>query len=547
MYKVKVVPCLLEDVNNNEKNYIYHVKGAHKKGGNRFCTILYHAVMSAKRSERPSSKARVCYIIGDNYGENRNKLNLRFASEVVMRGLYDEVIFLYGVLGHTHFGIDREHSIHNRANAHNFSVTLADWVRSFGHSWQLEKSDAPKGVINGHIYDWEKRYSPYAVDITGMNKRMNDMPGKSSGSFSVTSFKVAKSNGHVVVKYRSSSNYRHPFLGDDGTPTGKGWVVLRQPPRNVPVCKARVKHLDNEDKILSDLNTVKFRYLIKSQFRSEEAMNQKIAALQTYVKNKEIPVTAFQDDEVAPGRMGRLANIASSHDEPVWVGCMEPVPEETTIEQFWHVPIHSLRVASRAPLVQAREDVVPIKYKRKADQLAELDQLQVLEEPVPNVPDAVSPLATQASKKKRAIINAAVRTQRTVQRNRQRARKLTTRVDDLASASESSADDKKLPTSQKLVGQLVYVADLHTKQVWKGRVQGKQPQKSKKSGPAQWLVDFHEKDGRVAYAYNYKELYATRKQATAALVGLLAQSDSDSDKAAGNKDAEDSDEWNPSE
>ena len=83
MYKVKLVPCLLEDVNNNEKSYIYHMKGAYKKGGNRFCTALYHAMMAAKRSERPSSKARICYIIGDNYSENRNKLNLRFASEVV--------------------------------------------------------------------------------------------------------------------------------------------------------------------------------------------------------------------------------------------------------------------------------------------------------------------------------------------------------------------------------------------------------------------------------------------------------------------------------
>jgi hypothetical protein len=30
-----------------------------------------------------------------------------------MAGWYDSIIFLYGLLGHTHFGIDRDHRIHN--------------------------------------------------------------------------------------------------------------------------------------------------------------------------------------------------------------------------------------------------------------------------------------------------------------------------------------------------------------------------------------------------------------------------------------------------
>ena len=60
MYKVKYVPCLLEDVNANKKKYIYHLKGTFKKGGNRFCTTLYHGIMAAKTSGTPSSRARTC-------------------------------------------------------------------------------------------------------------------------------------------------------------------------------------------------------------------------------------------------------------------------------------------------------------------------------------------------------------------------------------------------------------------------------------------------------------------------------------------------------
>ena len=439
-----------------------------------------------------------------------------------MRGIYDEVIFLFGVLGHTHFGIDRDHKIHKRVNAHNYSVTLADWIRFFPHSWKKE-SGVPKGVISGYIYDWEKRYRPHTVDITGMNQRMDDMPGRTSGSFKITSFKVAKSSGCVVVKYRTSSNHTHDFLGANGTPEGEGWIVLRQAPSDVPRCRATVKALENETQILSDLNTDKFKWLITSQFEDEDALARGIAYLRTYVKNKAVPVTEFKDDVVAPGAMGRLANIAPPGDKPVWVECMEPVPEGTTIDQFWHVPDHALREVSRGPvpLVHASVDVVPIRYKRMTDQLAAPDQLQPPVEPVvPNVPNAViQPKRTPAITQKRTMRNA--------ERNRKRARELEKPVaaaDPFPSASESSADDKELPAAQRLVGTLVYVADIDTRQVWKGKVQGKQ-KKSKRSGPALWEVDFFQGD---TYSYQYKELYATRKKALAALIDNLSPSDSSS-------------------
>ena len=62
-YKLGFVPCLLHDVNSRQKTYIYSLKGQHKKGGNRFCTTMYHAFKAAKHSW-PSASARHAIIIG---------------------------------------------------------------------------------------------------------------------------------------------------------------------------------------------------------------------------------------------------------------------------------------------------------------------------------------------------------------------------------------------------------------------------------------------------------------------------------------------------
>ena len=68
-----------------------------------------------------------------------------------------------------------------------------------------------------------------------------------------------------------------------------------------------------------------------------------------------------------------------------------------------------------------------------------------------------------------------------------------------------------------LLGKTVYVADVHSSLVWKGKVQ------SKVKGSSKWMVAFED---NTAYGYDYNELYAARRQATQALVDIMAQSSS---------------------
>jgi hypothetical protein len=68
----------------------------HKKGGNRWCTMIMGMMRAAKYSETPSARARQCVLVGDNYGENKCNTDLDFCTEVVQRGWYDEIKLLYG-------------------------------------------------------------------------------------------------------------------------------------------------------------------------------------------------------------------------------------------------------------------------------------------------------------------------------------------------------------------------------------------------------------------------------------------------------------------
>lgn len=48
-----------------------------------------------------------------------------------MRGWYDEVLLLYGPVGHTHNGIDADHKIHNQDLGAYTAGTLGEWVSKY--------------------------------------------------------------------------------------------------------------------------------------------------------------------------------------------------------------------------------------------------------------------------------------------------------------------------------------------------------------------------------------------------------------------------------
>jgi hypothetical protein len=67
-----------------------------KKGVNRWCTTVYHALRALKNSGHPAARARALALVGDKFSENENNCNLDFPTEIVQRGWYDEIQLLFG-------------------------------------------------------------------------------------------------------------------------------------------------------------------------------------------------------------------------------------------------------------------------------------------------------------------------------------------------------------------------------------------------------------------------------------------------------------------
>ena len=69
-----------------------------------------------------------------------------------MAGWYDEIVLLFGPVGHTHNGIDANHKIHNEVVGRSASPTLADWVSQYEQSWIDPDKRPTAGVIVIIIY-----------------------------------------------------------------------------------------------------------------------------------------------------------------------------------------------------------------------------------------------------------------------------------------------------------------------------------------------------------------------------------------------------------
>lgn len=81
--RVEFIPWLVTDHSRSRTEYVYTLKGKYKKGANRYCTMLYHVIKAIKTSGTTAAMARELVLIGDNYAENKNNVNLAFASDLI--------------------------------------------------------------------------------------------------------------------------------------------------------------------------------------------------------------------------------------------------------------------------------------------------------------------------------------------------------------------------------------------------------------------------------------------------------------------------------
>jgi hypothetical protein len=374
-YRVPFVPGLVVDIANQKKTYLYSLKGQHKKGGNRFCTTLHYVYKGAKNASGPGAQARHAVNIGDNYNENRNLTNFCYASECIMAGLWDSVTFIYGLLGHSHWGIDRDHKIHNRGVTKLFCNTLMDFVRCYDHAWHSEEQKPTVAFID-HQFDWDKHYSDYKLPIKDMNERIKG----NGSSFLISSFKIEREkSGLVTVKYRTSCNHTDPFLGRDGTPNSEGFVILRERPKGVPE-EILPTTLKNSGKITRDLQKEAMHtHMLTQRGGDAEKLVKDTKWLASVVAEGTLPHNMVNGNTVEPGHWGPSANISIHEDlTPVVIDMLQAPEKEISQKDFWNVPNTMPPPIQSQPVNPRLIQTAAINYARADDRAAPNSELQTV-------------------------------------------------------------------------------------------------------------------------------------------------------------------------
>ena len=231
---VSFVPFNITNHGAYENNYIYTLKHAIPKGGNRICTFLYHYlhrikfqdVVSGSVQER-QKHARRLVLMADNFTENKCNTLFAFLSHLIHLNWFDEVELLFGPVGHTHNGNDSCHNCHNNMCGQFSSVTLGEFFETFVFAW-TNPDARPQPIIMESFYDWDNYYRPHMNYIGGFTKTSH-----SPLYVRAFKFKIGKSN-FVEMTYKGSPsnpvwcNSPADIYGADGL------VILKSYPTEVP-------------------------------------------------------------------------------------------------------------------------------------------------------------------------------------------------------------------------------------------------------------------------------------------------------------------------
>lgn len=192
--------------------YVYTLRGRVSKGANRWCTSILHAVRALKSSGGSAAGARVLVLIGDNFAENKNNINYDFLCELVWRGVFDEIQLLFGLVGHTHNGVDAAHNIHNTNVGIHVAGTLGEWCNRFP---QVYQTNVPVPKYLQTVYDFRARYDGLSQELHGFTK--------TSTSSAVHAFRVSRdAKGDVGLWWAPYASLRQNawrgVTGEEGDP-----------------------------------------------------------------------------------------------------------------------------------------------------------------------------------------------------------------------------------------------------------------------------------------------------------------------------------------
>ena len=93
-------------------NYVYLVDSTVKGGANLMTEILRLTLLDLEKQNKLPTLNPILYLQLDNCSENKNKVLFGFLSDVVGRGVFEEIHTCFLTVGHTHEDIDQFFSVH---------------------------------------------------------------------------------------------------------------------------------------------------------------------------------------------------------------------------------------------------------------------------------------------------------------------------------------------------------------------------------------------------------------------------------------------------
>ena len=347
----------MHDVARSRKVYVYSNTTRLPKGADRWCTQMLAVVRAAKESTHPAANARTCVFIGDNYSENKNLEDLALAFVLIGKGYYDEVLFLFGPVGHTHNGVDADHKIHNQNCGAYTLCTLADLVNTFSQCWHdAAVSDRPSAAILQHQYNWKKWFKPDLQRLTGYVKTANN-------PHAIHAFRIRRhpSKRTIELHFQQTASLSGRWLGLGGQPDAEGFRLLRKCPSSVPELVVPRPFMKKET-YAAEVTCPQMVQTLRSHGR-EDAVDWLRAVI---AANGTIPIVSELEASRPAGELGRLITIGSGGHNAT-LRLMEPEPEAT----FWSLPERAICYDQRreAPLHHA-----PLRYAKKSHQLAAEEQ-----------------------------------------------------------------------------------------------------------------------------------------------------------------------------
>jgi len=294
--RISLIPFNYVNPAADQLAYIWTVKGAYKKGGNRLCSTLYHTWRAGKEGEGEHRFARDVTCIADNYTENKCNTVLAFGCLLVSKNWFDTIKFVYGPVGHTHGGQDRNHNILNNHVLGGHQVGTLGHIACLSKDAWSEQRLVPEHVVNEAMYDWDKYFGNSILDgISGCWKTPRNEEA-------VHAFLIKRgTHGVVEVRWKPDAA-TGDWLGVGGRAGDAGFRLLKSIPRGVP----DIIPPKNTTNIIAAQYVNSFNSHVMKGVMEKRGLGSAHDHLMEIYKTGTVPRT-FLEDTRPLGKLGRLA------------------------------------------------------------------------------------------------------------------------------------------------------------------------------------------------------------------------------------------------